>query len=315
MRLLVTGGCGFIGGHFVDLALREGHTVVDLDCLTYAADPEAHAGSKNYERFVIDIAKVPHNALRDIDAVIHFAAESHVDNSIAGPSVTVSTNVLGTLNILGVAKELGVRVVHISTDEVTGPLEARQAPTDELSPIRCSSPYSASKAAAELLARAYHRTYGLDVVVVRMTNVYGPRQHPEKLIPRAITYALSDKPIKLFAEGTQVRDWMHVIDAVDGIWLALKRGRPGEVYCLGARNEQTNKEIVGRVAQRFGAAIAHVADRPGHDFRYATDPTKANEELAFNPVVDFNDGLNDTMTWYEAHGDWWKKQAGRGGAW
>lgn len=317
--IIVTGGCGFIGGRFVEYALDR-DTVINIDCLTYAADAARNLHRRNYEHYKIDITN--ENAVMSIvgntrygnaSMIVHFAAETHVDNSLAGPSTVVRTNVIGTLNMLALAKRLGCRFVHVSTDEVTG--DAVNGPTNEDSAIKASSPYSASKAAAELLVKAYVRSYGLDAVIVRPVNCYGPYQHPEKFIPRAITYALSGRKIPLFTPGTQRREWLHVDDCVRGIWAAYERGRKGEVYCLPAANGRrfSNAEVAGDIAEALGAEIELVADRPGHDVVYATESKKARNELGWTASI--SDWLTCTIEWYKANQPWWQAMIKQGGKW
>ena len=316
MKVLVTGGCGFLGSHVVEMLLARGDEVTDVDVLTYAADPSRHGGP-SYHRVVRPVQVLHPDAVAKFGpfaAMIHLAAESHVDVSLGQPQRVVEANVTGTANMLEVARALGVpRIVVMSTDEVTGDV-AGEAPTDEDSPIRASSPYSASKAGAELIALAYRKSFDLDVRVVRSTNLYGPGQHPEKFIPRAITKALSGEPIPLFASGSEVRDWLHVEDGARGVIRVADLAEAPPVVCLGARNEQRNFDVATRIAEATGGRIGHIADRPGHDRRYATNPALA-ESLGWRADVGFVAGLAATIQWYRVHDAWWRAMIVRGGRW
>jgi dTDP-glucose 4,6-dehydratase len=326
--LLVTGGCGFIGSTFVRRALAHGCKVVNLDNLSYAGNPANVAectADPGYTFCQGDVGDAPLVArlLRTyaVQAVVHFAAESHVDNSIAGPEIFVRTNVLGTYTLLQEALRYwnesrcwaDFRFLHISTDEVFGdlPLDKPDIRFDEDSPYKPSSPYSATKAGSDHLARAWYRTYGLPVIVTNCSNNFGPRQHTEKLIPTVIRTALSGQPIPLYGRGENVRDWIHVDDHCAGVMRALERGRPGGTYCLGGGAERTNKTIVQRICSilddlRPGPApyaqqITFVRDRPGHDLRYAIDDSLARTELGHTTPVPFEDRLRETVEWYLAH--------------
>ncbi len=319
-KYLVTGGAGFIGANYV-LTRLGGATAVErlvvVDALTYAGNLESLDPVKDDPRFGFEKADIGDEAAIDRimgelrpDFVVHFAAESHVDRSITGPRAFIETNVLGTQVLLDAARHHGVRrFAMVSTDEVYGSL----GPTGyftESSPIKPSSPYSASKAASDLLALAYHHTYGLDVVVTRCSNNYGPLQFPEKLIPLMIINALSDQPLPVYGDGMQVRDWIHVFDHNDAVQAVLERGRAGEVYNIGSHNEQPNIEIVRRILGRLGkpeSSIRHVTDRPGHDRRYAIDPAKMRDELGFTPKRTFEQGLAETIDWYLEHRSWWER--------
>lgn len=314
--ILVTGGSGFIGRRVVDKLLVRGQAVVDVDCLTYAGDPEANLGST---RVVEDIAKLHSGKLEKygpFSGLIHLAAESHVDNSLTGPSRFIETNVLGTLNVLEIARHFDVpHAVIMSSDEVTGSLGRYDLKTDESSQIRPSSPYSASKAAAELLALSYYRSYGLHVAIARSVNCFGPHQHPEKFIPRLITYMLKGRPGPLYAAGGHIRDWIHVDDAAEGILCVFDRGRAGEVYTIGANHEQENRDIAALVAKMLDGRVESVEDRPGHDLRYASDTAKMENELGWSALVPWAKGLIDTVEWYKSHPDWWNSAIERGGRW
>ena len=314
MNLLVTGGAGFIGSALVRLlrAERPAWPVVTLDALTYAGSLENLADLKNDSGHTFvhgdirDAAKV-REVMRtfSIEAVLHLAAESHVDRSIAGPGLFIDTNVGGTQVLLDAAREAQVRrFVQVSTDEVYGSADRGERFTEQ-SPLCPSSPYSASKAAGDLLARAYQRTYGLDVVITRCSNNYGPRQFPEKLIPLAISCALADRPVPVYGDGQQVRDWLHVDDHCTGLLAALERGQPGAIYNFGANDERPNLALLTELLDRLGkpaSLLTFVADRPGHDRRYALDASRAKRELGWSPRVAFADGLSRTVAWYRARG-------------
>jgi len=319
MNLLITGGCGFIGSNLVRLILAErpGWRVVNLDKLTYAGNPENLAdlaGHPGYRFAHGDIADgtLVGQLLREerVEAVMHLAAESHVDRSILAPAVFIETNVRGTQVLLEAVRELGVRrFVHVSTDEVYGSLGPEGLFTEE-TPLAPTSPYSASKAGSDLLALAYARTFQLPVVVTRCSNNYGPYQFPEKLIPLMIANALRDLPLPVYGDGQNVRDWIHVEDHCRGLLAALERGRAGEVYNFGAASERKNLQIVRLVLERLGkpeSLIRHVTDRPGHDRRYAIDSAKAARELGWAPRRKFEEALADTVTWYLDHRPWWER--------
>ncbi len=318
MRLLVTGGCGFIGTNFLYL-MRQRHpdwTLVNLDKLTYAGNLanlralEAEAG----DRYVFVHGDIGDRELvskllsdRAIDAVVNFAAESHVDRSIDDPSPFVTTNVLGAQNILDCARRAGTgRVVHVSTDEVYGTLGPTGQFTED-TPLAPNSPYSASKAGADLLARAYHETYGQDVVVTRCSNNYGPYQFPEKLIPLMFCKATAGQPLPVYGDGRNVRDWIFVDDHCLGVELALTKGRAGAVYNFGGAAEMPNIEVVKLLLKLTGrdeSLITYVKDRPGHDRRYAMNFELSARELGFAPSVTFAQGLERTVNWYKQNAAW-----------
>jgi dTDP-glucose 4,6-dehydratase len=312
MRILVTGGCGFIGSAFVRLALERGAEVVNLDKLTYAGNPANVADVADDEayRFVrADIADATAvaGAIEGCEVVVNLAAESHVDRSILSPSDFISTDVVGTAVLLDAARAAGVRrFVQVSTDEVYGSI-----PTGafrETDPISPSSPYSASKAGGDLQVLAWHRTYGLDAVITRGSNTYGPRQYPEKLIPLFVTNALDGLPLPVYGDGLQVRDWIHVADHCTGIWTAMESGEAGEVYNVGGGNEEPNMAITRRVLELTGrdeSLIRHVEDRLGHDRRYALDTTKLRA-MGWAPAHSFEDALADTVAWYADNRAWWE---------
>jgi dTDP-glucose 4,6-dehydratase len=314
--ILVTGGAGFIGANFVRhlLAARPDWRVVNLDALTYAGDLARLEGVDSDPRYAFERAdladrKAVADALRRhrADGVVHLAAESHVDRSILEPARFIQSNVLGTQNLLDGAREAGVqRFLHVSTDEVYGSL-GPAGKFSETSPLAPSSPYSASKAASDLLVRAAARTFGLFAIVTRCSNNYGPWQFPEKLIPLVVCNALEDQPLPVYGDGLQVRDWIHVDDHCEGLLAVLERGRPGEIYNLGGDCERENLSVVKQVLAILGKGeglIRFVADRPGHDRRYAIDASKARRELDWSPRRRFEEGLAATVRWYREHLDW-----------
>jgi len=316
MKILVTGGSGFIGSNFIRfmLKLRAGCEVVNLDALTYAGNKSnlRDLGGDPRYRFVhgrIEDQALVQNAMSAVDAVLHFAAESHVDRSIADAAPFIRTNVLGTQVLLDAARQAGVgRFVHVSTDEVYGALGGEGKFT-ETTPVRPRSPYAASKAAGDLLAQVYWQTYRLPVMVVRPSNNYGPYQFPEKLIPLMVTNLVEGRKVPVYGRGENVRDWLHVDDCCRAIGLVLDRGRPGEVYNIGGGEERRNIEVARLVVEQLGLAedaIEYVADRPGHDFRYAIDNAKVERELGWRPDVSFEDGLRNTVDWYLEHSEWWR---------
>ncbi len=316
MRLLVTGGAGFIGANFVQHVLAEHpeDEIVTLDLLTYAGNlTNLESVLENpRHRFVRgDIADgdaVGSAIGAGVDAIVNFAAESHVDRSIADAGAFLATNVVGTQVLLDVARAHGVaRFLQVSTDEVYGSLGPTGAFSEE-TPLAPNSPYAASKAAADLLVRAAHHTHGLPTLVTRCSNNYGPYQFPEKLIPLFVTNALADEPLPLYGDGRQVRDWIHVEDHCRGVDLVLRQGRVGEVYNLGGGNERENVDIAALILEALGkpkTLVRHVTDRLGHDRRYAIDARKIERELGWKPRREFASGLRDTIAWYRSHYDWW----------
>ncbi len=347
--LLVTGGAGFIGANFVHYWLKahpEDRLVV-LDALTYAGNPDNldavadHPSFRFIQGNILDRTKVE-AILREerVDTLVHFAAESHVDRSITGPDAFIETNVVGTHSLLSAAKKVWIdegrirdhRFHHISTDEVYGTLGPNDPPFSETTAYQPNSPYSASKAASDHLVRAYHHTYGLEVTTSNCSNNYGPFHFPEKLIPLVITNILLDKPLPIYGDGLQVRDWLYVEDHARGVDLVLQKGRAGETYNIGGVNEWTNIDIVKlicdrlngmfaanpKLTQRFPLArtaaagqseqlIRHITDRPGHDRRYAIDPTKARHELGYEPRESFETGIGKTIQWYLGNEAWWQR--------
>src|SRR6185437_11272763 len=309
MRVLVTGGAGFIGSHFVHRLAAAGDEVVVLDKLTYAGN-RANLEGAGHEFHRGDIADPDAVAVaaRGCEAIVNFAAETHVDRSILGPAEFILTDVLGTQVLLDHARQHGIRHVQVSTDEVYGDVPLDAAACTEESPIRASSPYSASKSGGDLQVLAYVRTYGTDALITRGANTYGPRQYPEKLLPLFITNAFDGQPLPVYGDGRQRREWLHVEDHCAGIELALKEGVGGQVYNVGGQ-ERENIEVVRRLLDLTGASpdlVRHVADRPGHDRRYAVDATKLRE-LGWTPEHSFDaGGLADTVEWYRENRDWWE---------
>jgi dTDP-glucose 4,6-dehydratase len=315
LRLLVTGGAGFIGSNFVHAMLRSsaGYSVTVLDRLTYAGNLENLAGLENNPRFLFQRGDICDSELvgrilrQGIDAVLNFAAESHVDRSILDPWEFARTNVLGTLRVLEACRRHKVaRYLQVSTDEVYGSLGPAGFFTED-SPLQPNSPYAASKAAADLLVRSYHHTYGLPALITRCSNNYGPYQFPEKLIPLLVTNALEDRALPIYGDGLNVRDWIHVQDHCEALERILHRGREGEVYNIGARREATNLEIVRNVIRLLGKderLITFVKDRPGHDRRYAIDPTKLEDELGWKARIPFEEGMRQTVEWYCRNSAW-----------
>jgi dTDP-glucose 4,6-dehydratase len=312
VRLLVTGGCGFIGSAFVRLALARGAEVVNLDKLTYAGNPANVAEVADHPAYSFvhaDIADAEpvRRAIEGADAVVNLAAESHVDRSILDPADFIRTDVVGTAVLLDAARQARVgRYVQVSTDEVYGSIAS--GAFSETDPISPSSPYSASKAGGDLQVLAWHRTFGLDAVITRGSNTFGPRQYPEKLIPLFVTNALDAEALPVYGDGMQVRDWIHVDDHCEGIWAALEGGTAGEVYNVGGANEEPNLEITRRILELTGrdeSLIRHVADRPGHDRRYALDTAKLRA-LGWAPRRSLADALPETVEWYREHRAWWE---------
>ena len=330
-RILVTGGAGFIGSNFVHYLLRrelDAELLVNLDVLTYAGNLENLIEAERDPRYYFVRGDVRDRELVEklftqyqFDTVVHFAAESHVDRSITEPELFLSTNVIGTQSLLDAAKRhwnlhpndkysrdyrKGVRYLQVSTDEVYGAL-GRDGMFTETTPLSPNSPYSASKASADLVVRAYHETYGLPVNITRCSNNYGPYQFPEKLIPLMIHNALQDKPLPIYGDGQQIRDWLHVEDHCAAISAVLKKGQSGAVYNIGGNNEKANLEIVRLILTELGKSeslITHVKDRPGHDRRYAIDNTKITTQLGWKPAYTFAQGIRETIRWYLEHTEW-----------
>lgn len=322
MKILVTGGAGFIGSNFIYLMLSkyENYEFICLDSLTYAGNLHTLEPAMKYENFKfykIDIRD--RDAVYEVfktekpDIVVNFAAESHVDRSIENPQIFLETNILGTGVLLDACLKYGIKRYHqVSTDEVYGdlPLDRPDLLFTEETPIQTSSPYSSSKAAADLLVLSYFRTYGLPVSVSRCSNSYGPYQFPEKLIPLMFINALNDKSLPVYGDGLNVRDWLYVDDHNEAIDLIIHKGREGEVYNIGGHNEKKNIEIVKIILKELGKSedlITYVRDRKGHDLRYAIDPTKIHNELGWLPKTKFEDGIKKTINWYLDNQSWWEK--------
>jgi len=321
MKIIVTGGAGFIGGNFIHYMLRKypEYEILCVDALTYAGNMETlepAANNPKFKFFKADVAD--RDAIYGIfeeehpDIVVNFAAESHVDRSIEDPEIFLKTNIIGTQVLMDACRKYGIKRYHqVSTDEVYGdlPLDRPDLFFTEDTPIHTSSPYSASKAAADLLVQAYHRTYGLPVTISRCSNNYGPYHFPEKLIPLMIANALNDKPLPVYGKGENVRDWLYVEDHCSAIDLIIHRGTVGEVYNIGGHNERTNLEVVKTILKELGkpeSLIAFVTDRKGHDLRYAIDPSKIRSELGWEPVTKFEDGIKKTIKWYLENRAWWE---------
>lgn len=320
MKIIVTGGAGFIGGNFIHHMVNKypEYQIVNLDLLTYAGNLETLKpveNKPNYKfvkgdiadrKFVFDLFEK-----EKPDIVVNFAAESHVDRSVVDPESFVRTNVMGTTTLLDACRTYGIKRYHqVSTDEVYGdlPLDRPDLFFTEETPLHTSSPYSSSKASADLFVLAYHRTYGLPVTISRCSNNYGPYHFPEKLIPLMIINALSDKKLPVYGDGKNVRDWLYVEDHCHAIDLILQKGRVGEVYNIGGHNERANIDVVKTILKELGKSedlIEYVTDRKGHDRRYAIDPTKIHTELGWEPETKFEDGIKKTVKWYLEHRDWW----------
>lgn len=326
MKLLVTGGAGFIGSNFIRYWRRE-HPVdeiINLDLLTYAGNLENLSGIKPGDRYQflqgdISDSSLVSELIKECDLVVNFAAESHVDRSIEDSADFIKTNVEGTRVLLeairraslpGGRRVRDIRFHHVSTDEVFGSLNENDSPFNEDSHYDPRSPYSASKAASDHLVRAYHHTYGLSVTISNCSNNYGPYQNPEKLIPLFITNLLLGKKLPLYGDGLNIRDWIHVDDHNRGLDMIIHQGQPGQTYCLGGAAEKSNREITALILEIMGhdeSMIEYVNDRPGHDKRYAIDFSKARRDLAWEPRMDFMDGLRETVRWYRDNESWWKK--------
>lgn len=321
MKIIVTGGAGFIGGNFVHYMLNKynDYKIICLDALTYAGNMETLEPVKdnpNFKFYKADIAD--REAVYEIfekekpDIIVNFAAESHVDRSIDNPGIFLQTNIIGTGVLMDACRKYGITRYHqVSTDEVYGdlPLDRPDLFFTETTPLHTSSPYSASKASADLLVQAYHRTFKLPVTISRCSNNYGPYHFPEKLIPLIIANALADKELPVYGKGENVRDWLYVEDHCSAIDLIIHKGRVGEVYNIGGHNEKTNLEVVKIILKELGKSedlIRYVTDRPGHDMRYAIDPTKIHNELGWLPATKFEDGIKKTIKWYLDNKEWWQ---------
>lgn len=321
MKIVVTGGAGFIGGNFVHYMLNKypNYRIICIDCLTYAGNLETLRSAMDEPNFrfcKVDITD--RDAVFQVfeeehpDIVVNFAAESHVDRSIENPGVFLNTNIIGTQNMMDACRKYGIQRFHqVSTDEVYGdlPLDRPDLFFTEKTPLHTSSPYSASKASADLLVQAYHRTFGLPVTISRCSNNYGPYQFPEKLIPLMIANALNDKPLPVYGNGENVRDWLYVEDHCRAIDLIIHKGMVGEVYNVGGHNEMKNIDIVKLICKALGkpeSLITFVSDRKGHDMRYAIDPAKIHAELGWLPETKFTDGIQKTIQWYLDNHSWWE---------
>ena len=312
--LLVTGGAGFIGSNFARMA-SERYRVIVVDKLTYAGNrANVPEGVEFVEGDICEQSLID-DLVNRTDATIHFAAESHNDNSLRDPSAFVQSNVVGTFTLLEAVRKFGKRLHHISTDEVFGDLEL--CGTDaftETTPYNPSSPYSATKAGSDHLVRAWVRSFGINATISNCSNNYGPYQHVEKFIPRQITNILTGEPAKLYGTGAQVRDWIHVDDHNDAVLAILERGRTGETYNIGAGDARsahiTNKQVIEKICDIMGGDYVHVNDRPGHDQRYTMDATKIRRELGWAPTRDFETGLRETIAWYRDNREWWRGDKG-----
>ncbi|MEI6587487.1 MAG: dTDP-glucose 4,6-dehydratase [Candidatus Moraniibacteriota bacterium] len=318
MKILITGGAGFIGSNFIHYWTKKYPTdsIVNLDKLTYAGNLEnlrAVEKLPNYKFVQGDITdeKLVEKIFQEeqFDLVVHFAAESHVDRSILEPDVFLKTNIIGTHNLLRAALKNKTRFHHVSTDEVFGSLEKTDPAFNEKTPYNPRSPYSASKAAADHLVRAYFHTYGLPITISNCSNNYGPYHFPEKLFPLFITNLLEDKKIPVYGDGMSVRDWLYVEDHCSAIDCIIQKGQIGETYCVGGNSEKSNQEVTNIILELLGRSkkmIEYVADRPGHDYRYAIDATRIKNELGWEPAVSFEDGLRKTVEWFQNNEAWWK---------
>ena len=322
MKILVTGGAGFIGSNFVyyELENHPDDKIVCLDALTYAGNLHTLENAMQNENFKFvkgDIAdrELVYNLFEQekFDIVVNFAAESHVDRSVENPEIFLKTNIIGTSVLMDACRKYGIKRYHqVSTDEVYGdlPLDRPDLFFTETTPIHTSSPYSSSKAAADLLVQAYNRTYGLPVTISRCSNNYGPYHFPEKLIPLMISRALADESLPVYGKGENVRDWLYVTDHCSAIDLIIRKGKEGEVYNIGGHNERTNLEVVKtilKVLDKPESLITYVTDRPGHDLRYAIDPTKIHNELGWLPTTKFDEGIKKTIKWYLDNKPWWEE--------
>ncbi|MEE3333014.1 MAG: dTDP-glucose 4,6-dehydratase [Ruminococcus sp.] len=321
MKIIVTGGAGFIGGNFVYYELKNHpeDEIICLDNLTYAGNLETLEDAMKNPKFKFVKADIADREAvfklfeeEKPDIVVNFAAESHVDRSIENPEIFLQTNIMGTQVLMDACRKYGITRYHqVSTDEVYGdlPLDRPDLFFTETTPIHTSSPYSASKASADLLVLAYHRTFKLPVTITRCSNNYGPYHFPEKLIPLMISRALADEPLPVYGKGENVRDWLYVEDHCAAIDLVMRKGKVGEVYNVGGHNEKSNLDVVKIILKQLGkpeSLITYVTDRPGHDMRYAIDPTKIHEELGWLPQTKFEDGIKQTIDWYLTHKEWWQ---------
>jgi dTDP-glucose 4,6-dehydratase len=321
MKILVTGGCGFIGSNFIRYLLESypDDSLINVDKLTYAGNLENLSDISHSPRYsfirgdIAEASRMEELISRGLDAIVNFAAESHVDRSIEDPGAFMKTNVFGTFVLLEAVRKVfprqRIRFLHISTDEVYGSLGETGAFTEETA-LAPNSPYSASKTAADLLVRAYHRTYGLPVLITRCSNNFGPYQFPEKLVPLMISNAIEGKELPIYGDGMHIRDWIYVEDHCRALDVVLHHGTEGEVYNVGGRNERPNLSVAKTILDRLGkphSLIRYVTDRPGHDRRYAIDFSKIERELGWRPSISFEEGIRRTVEWYRIHQEWWRK--------
>ncbi|HDR6315902.1 TPA: dTDP-glucose 4,6-dehydratase [Bacillus thuringiensis] len=318
MNILVTGGAGFIGSNFVHYMLQryETYKIINFDALTYSGNLNNVKSLQEHPNYSFVKGEIQNGELlehvikeRDVHVIVNFAAESHVDRSIENPIPFYDTNVIGTVTLLELVKKYShIKLVQVSTDEVYGSL-GKTGRFTEVTPLAPNSPYSSSKASADMIALSYYKTYQLPVIVTRCSNNYGPYQYPEKLIPLMVTNALEGKKLPLYGDGLNVRDWLHVTDHCSAIDIVLHKGHIGEVYNIGGNNEKTNVDVVEQIITLLGKTkkdIAYVTDRLGHDRRYAIDAQKMKNELGWEPQYTFEQGLQETVEWYEHHIEWWK---------
>ncbi|MBM4339804.1 MAG: dTDP-glucose 4,6-dehydratase [Deltaproteobacteria bacterium] len=321
MRILVTGGCGFIGSNFIRYYLKTYPevSIINVDKLTYAGNLENLSDLSHSPRYhfirgdIADAARMEDVIRKGVDAIVNFAAESHVDRSIEDPSAFMKTNVFGTFVLLEAVRKVSqgqkIRFLHISTDEVYGSLGETGAFTEE-TPLAPNSPYSASKTSADMMVRAYYHTYGLSALTTRCSNNYGPYQFPEKLIPLMVSNAMEDKDLPMYGDGMYIRDWIYVEDHCRALDRVLQQGKEGDVYNIGGDSERTNLYVAKSILDRLGkphSLLRFVADRPGHDRRYAIDFSKIKKDLGWTPTVSFEEGIDQTIEWYQTHREWWKK--------
>ncbi len=315
-KILVTGGCGFIGSSFIRRVVNnEKVHVTNVDILTYSGNPKNLASIEDSERYTF--AKVDirdrdsiFNLCKDVNYIVNFAAESHVDRSILEPEIFISTNILGTSVLLDAANEFGCRMVQVSTDEVYGSLNEDSLPSKESDYLLPSSPYSSSKASADLICLSYFKTFDTDISITRCTNNYGPYQYPEKLIPTLISKALNNDPLPLYGDGRNIRDWIFVDDHSNAIWNVLLNGNAGKIYNVGGDNQRRNIEIsqiiLDILGDRSSSKIKYIKDRPGHDWRYAVDDSVIKSELNWSPQTSFESGIKSTIEWYINNEEWWR---------